>query len=567
MFSSKLLLFKLSLVFSVFQLATSFSIGGSLRNSNLFELSVIHFNDFHARFLQTGPASDICNEEMHESTCIGGVARVYTASKKLLNERPNGIFLNAGDMYQGTIWYNLFKWNVTVEFMNMLPHDAMTIGNHDFDNGIAGLVPFLKHINSPVVVANLDITEEPTLKGLFTNSTIIEKSGRKIGVIGALLSTSYMISRTENVIFIDEVLAINAEAKNLKAKGVEIIIVLSHCGLDIDRIIAANCSDIDIIVGGHSHTFLYTGPEPYLDIPEDEYPVHVKQEESGRSVLIVQASAFTRYIGNLTVWFDSRDEVVNWEGNPILLDHSIPEDPEVLKALKPWKKLADIKGKQIVGSTKVYLDGKYVCRRGECNMGNLITDSMVDYNIGKDDNKYFWTRAAIGVINVGGIRSSISNDPETIRFEDIVGVQPFENTLDTAEFLGRSILKFLEKAVLASRSKNEFVGKLFYQWSGIQVTYNLSSVPYHRVVDVKVRCQACKIPIYEKLNLDKWYRLTTLNFLLDESKYAPPYLNGYRNRIRGPQFIDVLADFIRKKSPITYGTEGRITLLGTWNGK
>lgn len=68
-----------------------------------------------------------------------------------------------------------------------------------------------------------------------------------------------MISRTENIIFIDEVIAINAEAKNLKAKGVEILIVLSHCGLDIDRIIAANCPDIDIIVGGHSHTFLYTG--------------------------------------------------------------------------------------------------------------------------------------------------------------------------------------------------------------------------------------------------------------------------------------------------------------------
>lgn len=79
------------------------------------------------RFLQTGPDSDICNEEMHESTCIGGIARVYTASRKLLDNRPNSIFLNAGDMYQGTIWYNLFKWNVTVEFMNKLPHDVLVI--------------------------------------------------------------------------------------------------------------------------------------------------------------------------------------------------------------------------------------------------------------------------------------------------------------------------------------------------------------------------------------------------------------------------------------------------------
>ncbi|XP_051168986.1 apyrase-like [Leptopilina boulardi] len=567
MFCQKVLLLSpLLLVFLVFQLSNSFSIQGSIKNSQLFELSVIHINDFHARFLQTGPASDICDEEMHEHTCIGGIARVYTASKKLLNERPNGIFLNAGDMYQGTIWYNLFKWNVTAQFMNLLPHDALTLGNHDFDNGIAGIVPFLQRMKYPVVVANLDITEEPTLKDLFTNSTIIEKSGRKIGVIGVLLSTSYMISRTENLIFIDEVIAINAEAEKLKAKGVEILIVLSHCGLDIDRIIAAKCPNIDIIVGGHSHTFLYTGPEPYIDIPEDEYPVHVKQN-SGRSVLIVQASAFTRYIGNLTVWFDSNNEIVDWEGNPILLDHSIREDPEILKALKPWKKMADVKGKQIVGSTKVYLDGKYVCRRGECNMGNLIADSMVDYNIGKDTNKTFWTRASIGIINVGGIRSSITNDPETIRYEDLIGVQPFENTLETVEFQGKSILKFLEEAVLKSRSQNEFVGRLFYQWSGIKVTYNLSNPHYHRVVDLKVRCQACEIPIYEDLDLNEWYRITTLNFLLDKSKYAPPILNGYRNRIPGPQFIDVLVEFIKKKSPITYGTEDRITLLGTWNGK
>jgi 5'-nucleotidase len=92
----------------------------------LFELSVIHINDFHARFEQTSPSSGICVEGQEE-TCVGGIARIATVVKSLVKERPNPIFLNAGDNFQGTLWYSKFKWNVTARFMNMLPHDALVI--------------------------------------------------------------------------------------------------------------------------------------------------------------------------------------------------------------------------------------------------------------------------------------------------------------------------------------------------------------------------------------------------------------------------------------------------------
>jgi 5'-nucleotidase len=92
----------------------------------LFELSIIHINDFHARFEQTSPSSAVCLEGQEES-CVGGIARIATAVKGLVKERPNPIFLNAGDNFQGTLWYTKFKWNVTAHFLNMLPHDALVI--------------------------------------------------------------------------------------------------------------------------------------------------------------------------------------------------------------------------------------------------------------------------------------------------------------------------------------------------------------------------------------------------------------------------------------------------------
>ena len=96
----------------------------SSNQRELFELSIIHINDFHAHFEQTDPSSGTCLEGQ-EASCVGGIARIATTVKKLVKERPNAVFLNAGDNFQGTLWYTKFKWNVTAYFLNMLPHDAL----------------------------------------------------------------------------------------------------------------------------------------------------------------------------------------------------------------------------------------------------------------------------------------------------------------------------------------------------------------------------------------------------------------------------------------------------------
>lgn len=142
-----------------------------------------------------------------QESCIGGYARVVTKVKELLARTDkNPIYLNAGDNFQGTLWYNIGRWNVTAQFLNMLRADAMTIGNHEFDHDVEGVVPFLEHITSPVVIANVDDSLEPTMQGKYEKSVVIDRNGRKIGVIGAILRSTNTIAKTGEfklVIFIN----------------------------------------------------------------------------------------------------------------------------------------------------------------------------------------------------------------------------------------------------------------------------------------------------------------------------------------------------------------------------
>lgn len=126
-------------------------------NHELFELSIIHFSDFHARFDEISEKTFLpCAFNNTNEPCIGGIARMKTVIDSLISKHKNAIVLNAGDNFQGTFWYNLLRHNVTSYFLNLLPIDANVLGNHEFAHGIEGLKPFLKALNSPIVLANLD---------------------------------------------------------------------------------------------------------------------------------------------------------------------------------------------------------------------------------------------------------------------------------------------------------------------------------------------------------------------------------------------------------------------------
>lgn len=529
--------------------------------SDLFPLSIIHINDFHARFEATDTFGGTCDEG---EECIGGLARTVHTVRRLLEEQKdhNPIYLNAGDSFQGTLWYNIGRWNVTSEFLNMVPADAMTIGNHEFDHKIEGLVPFLQTINSTMLAANIDASEEPTMQGLYQKSMIIERSGRKIGIIGVVLATFYDLADTGKLKFLNESDVIIEEAQKLKQQGANIIIALTHCGYDVDKIIAEHAgAEIDLIVGSHSHTFLYTGDVmPGPDKSRGNYPTEVIHKESGHRVLIVQAAAYAKYVGNITLFFDDNGDVVSYEGAPIYMSKDIKEDKETVEKIAPWKEIVDEKGNVVVGSTRVNLE-KLPCESSECNLGNFFADAIVHAFVNATSlEQENWTNVAVGLVNAGALRVPLKKG--NLTYAHVVTMSPFENSLIAFNLKGQHLLDTLEYSVNMVELENGIFSSMnMLQVSGLKITFNFKNPPGKRVQEVEVRCANCQIPTYEPLDKAKFYRIAAADFLVNGGDGFTVLSSNAKDHEKYITDIEALVQYLNVASPITAGLEGRIKIL------
>ncbi|XP_059222623.1 apyrase-like isoform X4 [Stomoxys calcitrans] len=526
--------------------------------SELFPLSIIHINDFHARYEPTDTSGGACEAP---AECIGGYARTVYTVRHLLEQQKdkNAVYFNAGDSFQGTLWYNVGRWNVTSEFLNLLPADAMTLGNHEFDHGIDGVVPFLESLESPMLVANIDASNEPTMVGKYKPSMILERNGRKIGVIGVILETTYDLANTGKLIFRNESDAILEEAAKLKAQGANIIIVLSHCGYDVDKIIAQRTgSVVDVIVGSHSHTFLFTGDNPPgPDKPRGDYPTII-DHNSGRKVLIVQAGAYAKYVGNITVYFNNEGNVIDFEGAPLYMGNEVPEDPIVLEALKPWHQELSLYGNRVLGTSRVYLQQKE-CAAGECNLGNFYTDAMVHAFIDKSiPETSQWTNVAIALTTQGNFRVPLPAG--NITYNQLVTMCPWDNALYALTLQG-SILRELLEDSIAPFTINKTSSSRFLQVSGLKITYNVTQAVGSRIQELAVRCTNCLIPRYKELEMDSVYRVVVMEYLANGKNGFNLIKDNAKDLKRGPGDLEAFIEFMKHQEPITASLEGRIKIV------
>ncbi|KAK0175757.1 hypothetical protein PV327_009483 [Microctonus hyperodae] len=552
---------KITLKFTIISCYFAFCFGYPLTLNNGWKLRIVHTNDMHARFEQTSALSAKClPQDANDGKCYGGFARIASLVRKSRNSTVPTIFLNAGDTYQGSIWYSVHKWKIVARFLNLLSPDVISLGNHEFDEGPEGLVPFINAAKFPIVTANLNLTREPELAATqLKNSVVLNVAGHKVGIIGYLTPETKVISSTGNVEFLDEVKSINDEVKHLQAEGVKILIALGHSGFIMDKKIAAEVDGLDLVIGGHTNTFLYTGKQPNLETPEGLYPTEIIQK-NGRKVYVVQAYAYTKYLGNLTVDFDHEGEIQNIQGDPILLDNNIEEAEDILGELEKWRPALMNLTQTTVGSTKVLLDGDSKhCRMGECNLGNLITDAMIDYNVRKYTSKNGWTDAAIAMHNSGSIRTSIARSPEDkITMSDILAVLPFRSEVIKIDLSGRVILQMLEHSVyfLNFNDTSDLRGG-FMHFSGLQVEYDLSQQSGSRVNSVLVQCAKCRVPIFEKLEEDKIYKILIPDFISNGGD-GYSMLPKITQTPMGVTVDEVVVDYLSKRSPVHPGIEWRI---------
>jgi len=302
-----------------------------------------------------------------------------------------------------------------------------------------------------------------------------------------------------------------------------------------------------------AHTFLYTGDAPDSEVAVSTYPVIIGQA-NGKKVPVVQAYAFTKYLGYLHLEFDDAGNLVEWDGSPILLNKDVPQDDDVVAMLDKYRAGIEELESQVIGVTKVTLDGS--CRSVECNLGNFITDGMVNYNALRYSSNDYWTDAAIAFTTGGGIRTSIDRNSNggNITMEAITSIQPYSSKLVVAELSGNDIVQALEHSVFYYGENRG----TFLQMSGVHVVYDVSKAPGERVVGVKVLCAQCTIPVLEDLDENKKYGVVLQDFIANGGDGYEMFVN---KTFKDFDVVDneAFIEYIRKKSPLHPTVEWRIT--------
>nr|XP_004660517.2 5'-nucleotidase [Jaculus jaculus] len=520
-----------------------------------WELTILHTNDVHSRLEQTSENSAKCS---NASKCVGGVARLFTKVQQIRRAEPNVLLLDAGDQYQGTIWFTVYKGAEVAYFMNRLRYDAMALGNHEFDNGVKGLIdPLLKQAKFPILSANMKAKGSlaSQIAGLYLPHKILAVGGESVGIVGYTSKETPILSTPgPDLIFEDEITALQPEVDKLKAQNVNKIIALGHSGFEMDKLIAQKVKGVDIVVGGHSNTFLYTGNPPSTEKPEGKYPFIVTSDD-GRKVPVVQAYAFGKYLGYLKVEFDEKGNVITSHGNPILLNSSIPEDLSIKADIDQWRRKLDNYSRQELGKTIVYLDGStQSCRFRECNMGNLICDAMINNNLRHPDDM-FWNHVSMCIFNGGGIRSPIDEQNNgIITWENLAAVLPFGGTFDLVQLKGSTLKKAFEHSV---RRYGQSTGE-FLQVGGIHIVYDLSQKPGNRVVKLDVLCTKCRVPSYEPLKVDEVYKVVLPSYLVTGGDGFWMIKDELLKHDSGDEDISVVSQYISKMKVVYPAVEGRI---------
>lgn len=506
-----------------------------------YSLTSLHTNDFHDRQEPINSFDSTCDAETNaKGECFGGSARLVTALAAARARSDNTILVDAGDRLQGSLFYTQYKGSMMAEFMTRFGYDAMTVGNHEFDDGPAVLRGFMNAVQFPVLMSNADVSAEPLLADKLMKSVVIERGGgEKLGLIGLTpQDTSELVSPGPNVTFDDPVAAVQAKVDRLTAEGVTKIIVLGHSGYRVDQRVAAETTGVDVIVGGHTNTYLSNSAEA----AERPYPTMVGKSGVGQTA-IVSAYVYGKFLGELNVVFDDAGVVVSATGESLIMDAAVAEDADTLARIAELAvPLAEIRSR-VVADTVTAIDGRRDnCRAVECRMGNLVAEAMLARVADQG--------VTIALANGGGLRASIDAGPVTMG--EVLTVLLFQNTLATFEVDGAGIVAALENGV----SQVEDGAGRFLQVAGLTYAFDPALPAGARVSDVMVLVGGdARAPI----DPAGVYLAVTNNYVRKGGDGSASFRTAAKAHDFGSDLADVVAEYMAGAGPCTPFTDGRIT--------
>jgi len=477
--------------------------------SGLATIDIIYTNDIHGAISPKGG---------DQEGTTGGVAYMGTLIRKLQQESgDNFLLLDAGDWGQGSYESKLTHGKTMIEVMNELEYDAAEIGNHEFDWGRPALSDMIKEAEFPIMGAN--IIEKGHLIDGVKPYTIEEVNGLKVGVIGMISQETPGATDPKNLdglTFESTTKDVKKYIPELKEKGADLIVVLSHQGDKADEILAKNVSGIDVIVGGHSHTEI---AEPRLV----------------NNTIIVQSGTGGAFVGDLAIDVDRETKKISTYRNRLVPVSSkdLSPDPSIEKIIAPIVEEAKETMGKPVGKTEVDLthNRKKVF---ETVLGNVITDGMREA-AGSD----------IAMTNSGAIRDELKKGG--LNYGDLYRVLPFDKNIVTIGLSGAEIREIMENS--ADRKKGNL------QVSGLTMNIEPRNSKGHKVSDMMVQ----GAPLQE----DKVYRVTIDDFLAGGANGFATFLKG-REPVYGELVVETFKKYVEKHSPVTQEMariEGRLNFL------
>jgi len=551
--------------------------------------TILHVGDTHSYVMPHDLMLKLGGKDTLAS--LGGYSLMASAVEDVRQNEKNVMLLNAGDSTEGTIWMPKFEGLADFAAMNALKFDAVVYGNHEFAFGTQLSKTMLDSLKAPVLAANMDFSQEPELSAKVRPYVILEEGGQKIGVIGLITPDTPGIARPgPTVKFLPAEGVTRKYISELNSLGINKIIILSHLGYEPDLKLAAAVPGIDIIVGGHSHTFM-GGPE-LVELglaPVTSYPTVATGPDGGK-VLIVHAWGSNQLLGQIKLDFDDHGKIRSYSGQPFIVSsdsfkledasgwnlvagdspqyaaimQAIAGNPGIRiyqnnlamdKVLQPYADQVAADLNAVVGTAEEDL-----IRGQDVGPGPIIADAFL-WRAQKAD-----PTINLALFDTYDVDYDIFKGP--ILANNINMVLDLRHKLAAVTLKG-SLLKMMLEMGLDSHIKVKMPPPCF-ELAGFKMTIDMNRKSGERITDIQVRDENGQ---FVPMNMDADYSLVTTDFLLE--KGIAPLVNKLSMGPLGESLIkgflkyrdldikdvDAMTDYIKYKKTLWNPTEIRTTII------
>lgn len=513
-----------------------------------YTLTIFHTNDLHGR--------------------TDHYPQLITTLTEARKRFGDGLLLDAGDIFSGTLYFTEYQGRDAVEFMNVMGYNAFVPGNHEFDlgdpeNGHQALAAFFAAADFPILGANLNFSTSPEFanrlgewisaeprSGHLYDGIVVEHDGQRIGIFGLSTPSSDAVSSPGNVTISDYREAAEAMVAEFAAQGIDKIVALTHLGYDSDPsmgndlLLAQHVEGVDVIIGGHSHTRLDT-------------PVMLTENDRGEPMaptVIGQAGEYGQYLGVMQVTFDDSGKVLEANGELLATDEREP-DAEAAALLAPYTaKIEEVRDTQVGARLVSALPNprhgngdEQSVRADETALGNLIADGQLAAA------RRVNPETVLAIQNSGGIREPIAQGDVSVG--ELIAVQPFGNRLALVSVTGAELLETFEIGLTNAPDES---GGFLQVSEGTELVYDSRRPVGERVVSLKVAQNGTLQPI----DPESTYTIATNHFTAaggdSHTALEAAYKDG-RSTIVGNTDWEMLRDHMVSLGDVDYQVEGRIT--------